>query len=523
METLDMNSGVWPVDANSGHQQCPCTWETYPLDEYPPLLEENLSDSDSSLDSPAYGLYFNPVNVETQTEPILDSYDSSIAQTISEQVSYEWSYDENGQTTQVLSPGSAMTDSETASTHGHFVANGESSDEASQIYEEDDSIEDSEESYSSGTTATTTSNSVSDSPLQQKMMTTASGRPARGQARGEHLKQVHEMIRQVNSAVEPAVKVGKSSKPRENPKKRSRVEPDIRSVTLTREQLLTMSSEELDEFTARLKADHPLSAHEIREIKRQRRLIKNREYAQASRVKKKVVLSDLGSKFHEIESERTQLIQRVQILEQENASLRAQLNLPPSDRPSLPFLNNHSASGAATHSSHGNDPMMPPRAKRSRGRTPSATAAAIGGGISLFAIVLLALAVYSGGSARLPFSFGWNSAASPSPAPTSHPVSSTAGMKFKVHDNYNTFRTMDILTTDTDPTDNPDLLPDGSKQQQQLQASSNLPDSNIETSIPITSTMLTMDDLMASEEMIFSTNNISTETAEPEAVLAASR
>lgn len=498
METMDVNTGLWAYDANSGLPPASCSWESYPLDGYVPVAEENVSDSDSSLEAPAYNMYFNPVNVDDQNGAILESYGSVSYDATAENIPYGWSYDYEEPSTVVVSPGST---SDSSTTQGPFLANGDSSDETSQLYEEDDSAEDSDESYGSSPGGATSPNEEID--LKQPL--SASGRPLRGQARGENLKQVQDMIRQVNSAVDTQTKAAKV-KTSANPKKRSRVEPDIRCVTLTREQLLTMTSEELDEFTARLKADHPLTTHELREIKRQRRLIKNREYAQASRVKKKVVLSDLGAKFQELENERDQLLQRVNLLENENATLRAQLNLPPSDRQPL-NLSRHT--NTTTSTQHANDVIetSPPRPKRrATGRPSAASVATVGGGVSLFAIVLFALAVYSG-FAQLPFSFG-SSAHAPHTVPG--PISHTSAVNFQSTDSFNTFRTMDILATQPEDALSQKDVNAHHSDDPTITMPSNLP---LDASTTFTSNIVTMDDLIASEEMIFATNNFST-TAE---------
>jgi len=491
METLEANSSLWTFDANSGLQPSSCSWESYPLDGYMHVTEENTSDSDSSLEAPAYNMYFNPVNVDEQNGAILASYGAESYEAGAEHIPYGWSYDVEEQSNVVVSPGST---SDSSTTQSPFMVNGDSSDETSQLYEEDDSMEDSDESYGSSHGGVT---SPSDD-IEEKVPVSASGRPLRGHARGEGLKQVHDMIRQVNSAVDTQPKVVKV-KTSVNPKKRSRVEPDIRCVTLTRDQLLTMTSEELDEFTARLKADHPLTTHELREIKRQRRLIKNREYAQASRVKKKVVLSDLGVKFQEIENERDQLIQRVNLLENENAILRAQLDLPPSDRKPL-NLPRHSNTATKATSDRDVIETSPPRPKRRATARSSATSVAtIGGGVSLFAIVLFALAVYSG-VAQLPFSFG-----APPSAPST--ASHTSAMNFQSTDSFNTFRTMDILGTQhEDPLDQKGASAHHSDDPS-LSHPATLP---LDAPTSFSSNIVTMDDLLASEDIIFATNNFTT-------------
>lgn len=524
METMDPATSVWSFDTNSTLHQEPAVWPTYDGSEYCNALEENLSDSDSSLDSPAYGLYFNPVgdlqgseHMLVSSEPI--AYDQAIE--AQHQAPSTWAYGVDAHTAQVYSPNSTTTteDSETVSADLEFVVGGQqeeeeddSSDETSQAYDDDSLSE--EDSYS---TSTTSSPSNAASPMQ-----TGSGRPVRTSARGEHIKQVQAMIRQVNSAVDPkataAAKVAPVAKVKiskePNTKKRARVEPDIRSVTLTRDQLLTMTSEELDDFTKRLKEDHTLTAHELREIKRQRRLIKNREYAQASRVKKKGVLTDLSHKFSELEDERLQLIARVNLLEEENASLRAKLQMPPSNRPPLPFMAAHGHNASNNGSA---DPFQPPKAKRPRGRS-SLNATTVGGGATLFALVLLAATFFSGYSSFGGFNNPFAASQVP-PAPAST-VNHVAHQSFGSQD-YSTFRMMDIRSvtesTNSDPstTDSPPELDPTDTLRSTI---------SLDGSATLSNTILTMDELMADEHVVFASNNGSLEIpvppSQPEAIQA---
>jgi len=107
---------------------------------------------------------------------------------------------------------------------------------------------------------------------------------------------------------------------------------EVARVRLTRDDLLKVTSEELENFAATAASERPLTVEENREIKRQRRLIKNREYAQMSRGKKKVYMQELESKFNDIENENfelksqnDQLTHRIAELEQENAQLHDRL------------------------------------------------------------------------------------------------------------------------------------------------------------------------------------------------------
>ena len=92
-------------------------------------------------------------------------------------------------------------------------------------------------------------------------------------------------------------------------------EEDVAFVALSREELLEISSRELEERTKKLMAIRPLTAAEQREIKRQRRLIKNREYAQASRAKKKGNMSEINYRLQSLEDENEELKRQVALLQ----------------------------------------------------------------------------------------------------------------------------------------------------------------------------------------------------------------
>lgn len=109
-------------------------------------------------------------------------------------------------------------------------------------------------------------------------------------------------------------------------KKRKRCElendKDISMVKLKREQLLKVSSTEFERFIAKLNLGRELSKYEEKEIKRQRRLIKNREYAQEARKKKKQYLKDMESKVEELTEENAELNEKIEVLESEVEYLR---------------------------------------------------------------------------------------------------------------------------------------------------------------------------------------------------------
>lgn len=586
METLD----VW--EPNSALQPQAVSWASYPLDGYDPMLEEGASDSETSMDSRQHALYFENCDVKLENP----SYEAGIGGYAPVGVmptdTMGWSYTGDGSLSSVMSP---TSESDDTMRYGVSSAMNESGDETSPSYDDPSSSSEEDmmlnndgsgEEYEDDHQAAV--KEENDSPIIAQPKLGANGRPMRSSARGDQMKQVQEMIRQVNSAVEatgpahhhggpskggnrgpassashsPSSSSGSPSSGSSNSKKRARVEPDLRSVTLTREQLLTMTSEELDVFTERLKADHTLTPHELRELKRQRRLIKNREYAQASRVKKKVVLSDLGSKFSDLENERNTLAMRVQALEIENTELRRQLGLDPSKRNLNQFIiggsssmgsngvapsasanpfSPHRGAGAqpkqffqgstgprteyeesiiASHSSNAadNDYMFqPPKAKRTKGRqnTPSvpatfsSRAAVIGGGMSLFAVVLLAVAVFSG--VGTPFFATPISGGSPI---SNYPMAGQQQQNQPMDTGYNTFRTMDILATSPEDIPDPSLDPTSipintlTHQGKDIHETLNKQEEELLTQAPA-STIVTMDELLAAEEMIYTTTNAS--------------
>lgn len=84
----------------------------------------------------------------------------------------------------------------------------------------------------------------------------------------------------------------------------------LSSVGLNRQQLLHMTSREFDTYRKKLETTQELSEEQKLLLQYQRRTIKNREYAQTSRQKKRNLLTILES--------------RVQVLESENSSLSSQ-------------------------------------------------------------------------------------------------------------------------------------------------------------------------------------------------------
>jgi len=103
------------------------------------------------------------------------------------------------------------------------------------------------------------------------------------------------------------------------------VKNDVDSVTLSREELLSFSSEQYESFVEQICQVRELSQSEKNEIKRQRRLIKNRESAQASRQRKKSLIDDLEKKVRDLGNENHLLKRKVSTLDKENSYLKREL------------------------------------------------------------------------------------------------------------------------------------------------------------------------------------------------------
>lgn len=101
--------------------------------------------------------------------------------------------------------------------------------------------------------------------------------------------------------------------------------PSASSVTLTREQLLSFSSEDYDQFVENISKTRPLTAPERRKVNKQKRLIKNRESAQQSRRRKKSLIDTLEGEVGELEKVNKTLTIQLKDLEADNVILKAEV------------------------------------------------------------------------------------------------------------------------------------------------------------------------------------------------------
>jgi len=102
--------------------------------------------------------------------------------------------------------------------------------------------------------------------------------------------------------------------------------PTISSVTLSREQLLSFTSDDLDAFEKKITSVRSLTSAERKEMKRQRRLIKNRESAQQSRRRKKDRVDELETIVEDLNGINKTLNTKLSDLEAESTILKAEVS-----------------------------------------------------------------------------------------------------------------------------------------------------------------------------------------------------
>jgi len=116
-----------------------------------------------------------------------------------------------------------------------------------------------------------------------------------------------------------------STRPRKRQRKKEAHVPT--ALTLPRARLLTLSWNEFEKWVEQKKIEfgRELTAEEDKDIRRQRRLIKNRESAQYSREKRKNHLAELEAQVKKLSQENGDLNSKVRELTEENHSLKDQV------------------------------------------------------------------------------------------------------------------------------------------------------------------------------------------------------
>ncbi|KAF2072701.1 hypothetical protein CYY_005981 [Polysphondylium violaceum] len=103
-------------------------------------------------------------------------------------------------------------------------------------------------------------------------------------------------------------------------------EIDISGVTvLNKDQVLKLTSKEIEEYVSKLKLNHALTAAEEKELKKQRRLVKNREYASQSRSRRKVYVENIEQKLQKSNTDNNSIKTQLQMMKEENKALKKQL------------------------------------------------------------------------------------------------------------------------------------------------------------------------------------------------------
>jgi len=110
---------------------------------------------------------------------------------------------------------------------------------------------------------------------------------------------------------------------------------DKGQIILSKEELLNLTSTQHEEFLSRVRANRDLSTAEKQNVKRQRRLIKNRESAQASRQRKKNYVEELEKKLADLQQDNNKLNQTISNLSTENLFLKNQVE---SLKPTIPSI-----------------------------------------------------------------------------------------------------------------------------------------------------------------------------------------
>lgn len=94
---------------------------------------------------------------------------------------------------------------------------------------------------------------------------------------------------------------------------------------VSRDELLRFSSDDLEDYVKTIQATRALTTSETKEIKRQRRLIKNRESAQQSRKRKKDKVGDLEAQVAELAAVNNKQKSKLEEIQAEHVILQAEV------------------------------------------------------------------------------------------------------------------------------------------------------------------------------------------------------
>lgn len=98
-----------------------------------------------------------------------------------------------------------------------------------------------------------------------------------------------------------------------------------KDLNFSREEVLTMTCEQLDRIVENIQQERELTKEEDQEVRKQRRLIKNRESAAASRKRKRGMVEELEQKLAAYKTENDSLKDSLARMSKENEDLRERL------------------------------------------------------------------------------------------------------------------------------------------------------------------------------------------------------
>jgi hypothetical protein len=162
----------------------------------------------------------------------------------------------------------------------------------------------------------------------QPTLTTHTLPPSPPQQQQHHHHQHHQQLRhpQIIKEEDGAKKNRKRKKsPISSSGITKRIKNERDSITLTREELLSFTSDQFEQFVSQVTEVRELTQSEKNELKRQRRLIKNRESAQASRQRKKSHIDDLERRVKDLASENIVLKDKISSMDNENINLKNEI------------------------------------------------------------------------------------------------------------------------------------------------------------------------------------------------------
>lgn len=96
-------------------------------------------------------------------------------------------------------------------------------------------------------------------------------------------------------------------------------------LALSRDELLKLSSKTLDNYTSSVTQGRNLSADEERQLKKQRRLVKNRESAQLSRLRKKMYIEELEKKVNALTQDNEHLSKQIAAISTDRNKLQQEV------------------------------------------------------------------------------------------------------------------------------------------------------------------------------------------------------